>query len=146
MGWCCSFEVLRTNGGFTRNETVAVFVSTSALQWVLSFAIPRWQCGPLLNKNNASHEVLPAQPTLSTFWTRSIKINCCNHVIIINDKPTEFLRSHCSRMTGNKNLLLMTFFNFQFYALTCKMVAILRNLGINNLRICKESQNWSKNL
>ena len=94
MGWCCSFEVLRTNGGFTRNETVAVFVSTSALQWVLSFAIPRWQCGPLLNKNNASHEVLPAQPTLSTFWTRSIKINCFNHVIIINDKPTELPRSY----------------------------------------------------
>ena len=48
----------------------------------------------LLNKNNASHEVLPAQPTLSTFWDRSISINCFNHMIIINDKTTELPRTY----------------------------------------------------
>ena len=44
-----------------------------------------------------------------------------------------------------QNLYILKIFS-EFYVLTCKIVAILRNLGINNLRICKKSQNWSKNL
>ena len=44
------------------------------------------------------------------------------------------------------NLFILKFFFSEFYVLTCKIVTFLRNLGINHLRICKQSQNWCKNL
>ena len=47
--------------------------------WVLSFAIPRWQCG--LNKNNAfSHSGLhlPDSPSgLRTKWLQNWQQRCC---------------------------------------------------------------------
>ena len=46
-----------------------------------------------------------------------------------------------------KKLEICSYWKFfsEFHLLTCKILAILRNLGINNSKICKQSQNWSNN-
>ena len=50
------------------------------------------------------------------------------------------------RILKNSNFFTYWKFFSEIYVLIYKTVAILIKLGINIVRICKESQHWSKNL